>query len=178
MSLRVIGGLYGGRKLDAPVGRTTHPMGERIRNALFNSLAGSITDSTVLDAFAGTGALGIEALSRGAHRATFIEKDSIAHKCIQNNIQSLNIVNAQVVRATISSWLNTYDGEPFDVIFADPPYHDTQFPVIKRLTSLLRNDGLFVLGWPENQPVPLLESMTNIFNRQYAGARILIYKKV
>ncbi|MFA5107899.1 MAG: RsmD family RNA methyltransferase, partial [Patescibacteria group bacterium] len=74
MNIRIIAGTLGGRKIDAPDGRRTHPMSERIRNALFNSLGETVKDANVLDAFAGTGAVGIEALSRGAKHATFIER--------------------------------------------------------------------------------------------------------
>lgn len=174
--IRVIGGIYGGRKLDAPDGRTTHPMGERIRNALFNSLNDQVNGATVLDAFAGTGAVGIEALSRGAESAIFIEKDRIAQKCIANNIANLNLADAKLVKATVSAWLDTYKGPGFSIIFADPPYYDTQLAAITKLTSVLNKDGLLVLSWPETQPAPQLSGMEAVFDRTYAGARIVVYK--
>lgn len=177
MNIRVIGGVYGGRVLDAPDGRTTHPMGERIRNAVFNSLGGELTDATVLDAFAGTGAVGIEALSRGAVSAVFVEKDRIAQKCIANNLESLKIMKGQLVKTTVSNWLDTYEGGLFDIIFADPPYYDTQLNTVSRLTGLLRAGGLLVLSWPEAQEAPRLPDVDAVFDRVYAGARIAMYKK-
>ena len=75
MKLRVIAGVYGGRFLQSPTGNVTHPMGERIKGSLFNIIGGEIKGSVVLDAFAGSGALGIEALSRGAKFVTFIDND-------------------------------------------------------------------------------------------------------
>lgn len=174
--IRVIGGVYGGRKLDAPDGRTTHPMGERIRNAVFNSLGSTLTGATVLDAFAGTGAVGIEALSRGASHAVFVEKDRIAQKCISNNFTSLQVSNAQLIKAPVSSWLDIYAGEKFNIIFADPPYYDPQLPVIKRLSSLLQPGGTLVLSWPEQQAAPQLPGMQAVFERVYAGARIVMYE--
>lgn len=82
MNVRIISGKYGGRRIDAPDTTRTHPMSERIRNALFNSISSEINGATVLDAFAGTGAIGLEALSRGARRVTFIEKDRVAQKVL------------------------------------------------------------------------------------------------
>lgn len=176
--IRVVGGVYGGRKLDAPDGRTTHPMGERIRNALFNSIGSEIAGAQVLDAFAGTGAVGIEALSRGAKSAVFIEKDRIAQKCISNNIANLQISNARLVKATVSAWLQTHAGDKFDIIFADPPYNDTQLSVITKLAGLLKTEGTLVLSWPEQQPAPQLTGLEVTFDRVYAGARIVMYKFV
>ena len=107
MNIRVISGRYGSRKLDAPDGATTHPMSERIRNALFNSLGADIVGTTVLDAFAGSGAVGIEALSRGAAYATFIERDRIAHKIIAKNLETLGIDDAKLIHTTVASWDQT-----------------------------------------------------------------------
>lgn len=177
MNIRVVGGMYGGRTLDAPSGRTTHPMGERIRNALFNSLGGEVVGARILDAFAGTGAIGIEALSRGAASAIFVEKDKIAQKCLVNNIQALQIEQGQLIKTTVNNWLETYNGELFDIIFADPPYHDTQLGVIAKLSTMLKPEGTLVLSWPEQQPAPLLPGLAVTFERAYAGARIVMYKK-
>ena len=178
MNIRVIGGIYGGRKLDTPPGDKTHPMGERIRNALFNSLGSTIgPGTTVLDAFAGTGAVGIEALSRGANFVTFVEKDKIAQKCIQNNISALQIENAKLIKASVSSWLDTYAGDGFELIFADPPYHDTQLATIKKLAAVLRAGGTLVLSWPESDPAPYVnDRLQPVFDRVYAGARIVMYR--
>lgn len=178
MNIRVIGGAYGGRKLDAPAGDKTHPMGERIRNAVFNSLGDNLKGAKVLDVFAGTGAVGIEALSRGAKSAVFIERDKIAQKCIQNNIDALNIQNAELVKTSANSWLQAYSGGAFNIIFADPPYNDTQQVTVQRAVGLLADDGTFVLSWPEKQPAPRLDGLTVTFERVYAGARIIMYEKL
>lgn len=177
MNIRVIGGIYGGRVLDTPTGRTTHPMGERIRNAVFNSLGASVQGAKVLDAFAGTGAVGIEALSRGAESAVFIEKDKIAQKCIQNNITALGIARAQLVKATVHGWLQTYTGEPFDAVFADPPYYDTQQSTVMRLAQVVAPGGILVVSWPQADQAPDIPSMQPFFERTYAGARLVMYKK-
>ena len=176
MNIRVIGGRYGGRRLVTPSGDKTHPMGERIRNALFNSIGSDIVGKTVLDAFAGTGAVGIEALSRGAAQALFIEKDKTAQECIWQNMESLGIIDGSLVRATVRSWLDTYHGASFDIIFADPPYHDTQRATLQALLQLLKPSGTLVLSWPETQPAPVFNGADIYFERAYAGARIIMYK--
>ena len=93
--IRVIAGKYGGRKIDAPdfSNSRTKPMGERIRNAMFNRIGEEIRGARVLDAFAGTGSVGLEALSRGASFVTFVERDKIAQKILQKNVLSLGAEN-------------------------------------------------------------------------------------
>ena len=86
MRVRIISGEFGGRFIKTPPGSTTHPMGERVRSAMFNSLGESIRDARVLDAFAGSGAVGLEALSRGAESAVFVERDRVAQRVIAENI--------------------------------------------------------------------------------------------
>ncbi len=178
MNIRVIGGKYGGRKLDTPPGDKTHPMGERIRNAVFNSLGSMVNGARVLDIFAGTGAVGIEALSRGARSAVFIERDKIAQKCIQNNLSALRIENAELIKTSVNNWLQTYSSGKFEIIFADPPYYDTQQATVQKAVSLLEDGGTFVLSWPHNQPAPQLPGLSVAFERVYAGARIAMYEKV
>ena len=85
MNIRLISGIYGGRKIIAPGGSRTHPMSERVRNALFNSIGDEIVDADILDAFAGTGSIGLEALSRGAKRAVFVERDRLAQGILVEN---------------------------------------------------------------------------------------------
>lgn len=175
MSIRVIGGVYGGRTLDTPAGDKTHPMGERIRNAVFNSLGGTVEGVAVLDAFAGTGAVGIEALSRGAKTAVFIERDKIAKKCIQHNLTALGITNGQLVGTSVHNWLQHYAGPQFDIIFADPPYYDTQLATINQLQPLLAPGGTLVVSWPERAETPQLAGLALAFDRVYAGARIMMF---
>lgn len=176
MSVRVIGGVYGGRTLDTPPGDKTHPMGERIRNAVFNSLGDKLQGASVLDAFAGTGAVGIEALSRGATSAMFVEKDSVAQRCIVNNITLLKITNARLIKTSVGKWLQTYSGARFNIIFVDPPYNDTQLATIQKLTTVLVPGGMLVLSWPEQQPAPQVsDNLSPVFDRVYAGARIVMY---
>jgi 16S rRNA (guanine966-N2)-methyltransferase len=116
----------------APPGHTVRPTSDKARTAVFNALASRnfLVDATVVDLFAGSGALGIEALSRGAHSVTFVEQDRVAAECIRANLEHLRMTDqSQVVRADVSKWLDTAGPRPFAVgeeapllVLADPPY--------------------------------------------------------
>ena len=123
--MRVIGGSLGGRRLRAPVGRGTRPTAERVREALF-SILGDIDDASVLDLYAGSGALGIEALSRGAASAVFVERSASALAALRGNLQDLGLYApaVQVRRADVLGALGTARRrhETYDLVFIDPPY--------------------------------------------------------
>lgn len=177
MNIRVIAGKYGGRKLDAPGRSSTHAMSERARNAMFNIIGDTIQGARVLDAFAGSGSIGIEALSRGASECIFIEKDRVAAKIIQNNLSLLDAnKNGKVVSTTVSNWLETSDSDPFDVIFADPPYHDPQFSTVKRLFGLLKPGALMVLSHPGKGEVPSKTGVVVVDNRSYGNLNLTLYR--
>jgi len=121
--VRIIAGTWRGRPLDAPPGQGTRPTADRVRETLFSILAsrlGSFDGLRVADLFAGSGALGLEALSRGAAFATFVEKDSAAAAAIRRNAERLGA--AERIRILGGSALALPASEPFDLVFADPPY--------------------------------------------------------
>ena len=124
-SLRVIAGAHRGRRLRAPRGLATRPTGARVREALF-SILGDLAGSRVLDLYAGSGALGIEALSRGADMVVFVEHERAAVECIRENLAELGIVaKARVMPVTVSVALKSVGSEgppPFDLVFWDPPW--------------------------------------------------------
>jgi 16S rRNA (guanine966-N2)-methyltransferase len=123
--MRVIAGRLGGRRLQAPPGRVTRPTSDRVREAVF-AMLGSVEGAHVLDLFAGTGALGIEALSRGAHGAVFVERDTGALRALNANLQALAIApeTIEVRRSDALVALRTASArqETYDLIFIDPPY--------------------------------------------------------
>jgi 16S rRNA (guanine966-N2)-methyltransferase len=123
--VRVIAGRFGGRRLQAPRGRETRPTSERVREALFASL-GALDGEVVLDLFAGTGALAIEALSRGAARAVLVERDARALAVLKSNLAELEIASpeAEVRRGEALRALRTARerAETYDLVFVDPPY--------------------------------------------------------
>jgi 16S rRNA (guanine966-N2)-methyltransferase len=176
MRIRIISGKFGGRFIEAPDTSRTHPMGERIRNSLFNIL-GDISDKTVLDAFAGTGSIGFEAISRGAESVTFIERDRIAQKVIQQNIDLLNVHNtAKLIKSSVAAWDETSADQRFDLIFADPPYHDTQFSTVSRLFTHLNPNGLMVLSLPGRESAPTVNGVVVVDNRSYGDAALAFYR--
>ena len=177
MNVRIISGLDGGRIIDAPDRRSTHAMSERARNALFNSIASELEGARVLDAFAGSGSLGIEALSRGASYTVFIEKDRIAAKIIQKNLDLLKIQDGKVIKTTVSNWLETSDEELFDVILADPPYHDPQFSTVTRLFGLLKPGALMVLSHSGKGEVPSKTGVVVVDNRSYGNLNLTLYRR-
>ncbi len=177
MNVRIIAGEFGGRTIEGSGTDRTHPMSERIRNAIFNKIADEIEGKTVLDAFAGSGAIGFEAISRGAIDVTFVERDRIAQKIIQKNISTLKVQSrAQLIKSPVASWLNTNDRQ-FDLILADPPYHDPQLPTVSRLFALLKPNGLMVLSYPGRGERPTETGVVVVDNRSYGTASLAFYRK-
>lgn len=177
MRVRLISGTLGGRFIEAPDTSRTHPMSERIRGALFNML-GDVGGQYVLDAFAGTGALGFEALSRGAREATFIERDRIAQKIITENIESLQVEpQAKLIKSTIAAWDETAQDQMFDLIFADPPYNDVQFSTVSRLFTHLNPNGLMVLSHPGRESAPTVNGVVVVDKRNYGDAALAFYRR-
>jgi 16S rRNA (guanine966-N2)-methyltransferase len=121
--MRVVAGAYGGRRLAAPDGSATRPTSDRVREALFSVLGTSVEGARVLDLFAGSGALGIEALSRGAASAVFVDRAPRAIGAVRANLAALGI-DADVRRIEARAWLRTASArsEAYDLVFLDPPY--------------------------------------------------------
>jgi len=146
--MRIIGGQYRGRTLRAPKGRDVRPTTDRVREALFNLLAArrALDGARVLDLFAGTGALGLEALSRGAASALFIEQHAPTLRLAQQNAADLAIERAAFLRADAIAFLRRPSAERYDLAFADPPY---DLPALPGLPDLARPHlapgGLFAL---------------------------------
>lgn len=145
-ALRVVSGTAGGLRLDAPPGDTTRPTADRVREAVFNALdsLGAIADATVLDAFAGSGALGIEALSRGASHATFVDADATARRVVEGNLTRTGLAE----RATVVAGDGARHAErgPWDLVLLDPPYEiETWDELLGQVASGLADDGLIVV---------------------------------
>jgi len=175
--IRIIAGKYGSRVIKAPSGHVTHPMSERIRGALFNSVGTAIKDAEVLDAFAGSGALGLEAISRGAASVTFVERDRSALQVLAENIDLLDCAEvAKVINSGVASWSDKTT-ERFDLIFADPPYNDMQLSTVTRLFGLLKPNGLMVLSYPGRSEAPTGNNgVVVVDDRSYGTAALAFYR--
>lgn len=178
MNIRIISGEFGGRKIEAPDTGRTHPMSERIRNALFNSIGSEIQGADVLDVFAGTGAIGLEAISRGARRAVFVEKDRTAQQVLARNITTLSAeARSEIIRQAVDAWIDATGDQRFDVIFADPPYTDPQFSTVERIFGLLKPGGLMVLSHPGRGEIPTKTGVVVVDNRSYGNAYLTFYRR-
>lgn len=149
-TIRVIAGSAKGRRLETPKWDGLRPTSDRLRETLFNILAPRIDAARVLDGYAGTGALGIEALSRGASHATFVEKDARALKLIARNLEGAGFSAAPgactIIRAGFVETAVDYSGAPFDLVLLDPPYDDSALDAAVRAAGgIVSDDGLVVL---------------------------------
>ncbi len=151
-------------------------MSERVRGGLFNML-GDMTGLTVLDAFAGSGALSFEAISRGALAATAIDIDKSAAKVIASNAKDLGISDkVKVIRANASGWSDLNPLAQFDIVFAAPPYDDLQPKLVQKLVRHLATNGVLVLDWPGKMDLLELAGLTNIASKNYGDAQIGLYR--
>jgi 16S rRNA (guanine966-N2)-methyltransferase len=178
MNLRIIAGKFGGRTIQAPDGRITHPMGDRIRGSLFSIIGSEFENAEVLDTFAGTGSLGLESLSRGAKSVVFVERDRVAGRILTENIQSLGVDDKITTYSMgVSTWIDKNQGNFYDIIFADPPYNNLQLSTVARLGGLLKPNGLMVLSYPGKGEVPPVNGIVVVDNRSYGTASLAFYRK-
>lgn len=175
--MRIIAGKLGGRIFESPRGNRTHPMSDKMRGALFNTL-GDIEGLSVLDAFAGSGALSVEAISRGAQRSVAVDIDKQAAAAIAANANTLGISGrVKAIRASIVGWLDTSpDDLTFDIILADPPYDDLQPATLQALVARLRPAGVFVLSWPGKTAPPQLPPLEIAQTNDYGDSQLLFYR--
>jgi 16S rRNA (guanine966-N2)-methyltransferase len=177
VSPRVIAGRYGGRRLQAPPGAATRPTSDRVREALFSILGDRVEGARVLDLFAGSGALGLEALSRGAERATFVERAPGALAALRANVAALG-PGAEVVRADALRWLRTASAgaRQYDLVFLDPPYRRAAAlgaELSRLLPAVLAPGALVVSESDRRAPLELTIQATD--ERRYGDTLIRIH---
>ncbi len=176
--MRIIAGSRKGARIFAPKGET-RPTGDRVREAAFN-LIGPVDEMVVLDLFAGSGAMGLEALSRGAESVVFVESDRDAQRVIERNLEKLDLKGARVVKADVRRALaaESAAGRRYDLVLVDPPYRmlDSLLPTLsKYLPALLVEDGLIVVesSAREQPALPLAERTS----RKYGSARLTLFEQ-
>jgi 16S rRNA (guanine966-N2)-methyltransferase len=185
-AMRIVGGQFKGRAIAAPAGRDTRPTGDRAREAVFNILAHApwsqgVEGRRVLDLFAGSGALGLEAMSRGAVFALFVETDAAARGAIRDNIETLGLFGTTRIHRRDATDLGVKPagvGEPFDLVFLDPPYgKGLGERAISKLGTggWISADALIVLevGADETPVTPAFETLDT---RDYGAAKVVFLK--
>jgi 16S rRNA (guanine966-N2)-methyltransferase len=171
--VRIVAGEYKGRRLRMPRGAPTRPTADRVREALF-SMLGDVTGARVLDLYAGSGALGIEALSRGAASAVFVERDARAAAAIQANLDTVG-AEAEVSRQDALAFVRR-DRRSYDLVFCDPPYDSgprIAAPLAEGLPALLSTDARIVTESDKRNPLELPFPLLR--ERTYGDTRIAIH---
>ncbi len=181
--MRVIGGEWGGRRLYAPEGNDTRPTADRVREALFNIIREDTWDAEVLDVFSGSGALSIEALSRGARHAVLIESSRKAAQIIRKNLDLCGAgEKAQLIIAPWESALPSLRGKQFSLVMLDPPYRlvEAYQQVAHRLLheGMLQENALLVMEHARGVEIPGLEPEFEIFDTRRYGEVCLSLARV
>jgi 16S rRNA (guanine966-N2)-methyltransferase len=180
--VRVTGGRLAGRRFRAPRGAAVRPTADRVRESLFASLP-SLEGARVLDLYAGSGALGIEALSRGAAHAVFVERARAAAACLEANLDALGLRGAsRVVRADVRATLGRLAREAgrFDLILADPPYGDPRLGAVLRALAaaeLLAPEGTLVLETSWRHPPGDALGLGPVGERRYGETLVRFYER-
>jgi 16S rRNA (guanine966-N2)-methyltransferase len=175
---RVTAGSSRGRRLKTPPGRSTRPTTSLVREALFNIIGDSIRGARVLDLFAGAGTLGIEALSRGAATATFVERDRACANIVAENLAATGFAQqGDVVSADAMDWVKAHAGNlaSYNLLIMDPPYRDglTLAAALETLDRVaLRDQALVVVEHHRSQSLPPLEHLTLVRERDYGTTRL------
>lgn len=176
--MRVITGLAKGRRLTAPKGRATRPMQDRIKENVFNIIADRTLDAVVLDVFAGSGSLGVEALSRGAARAVFVDSSPEAVKAIATNTGVCGFeARSTIIRGQLPGALRGMRQE-YDLIFADPPFRiavSELVEVVEVLGQLLEDEGLLTLQTTTAMALPEFTGLALHDKRKYGQSLITMY---
>jgi len=171
--VRIVAGTHRGHRIAAPKGRETRPTSDRVRENAFN-LIGPVDGADVLDLFAGSGAMGLEALSRGAGRAVFVESDRDACRVINANLDKLRLQGTvlcqDVVRAVAQ------ERARYDLVLCDPPYDYDPERLAPQLARLVADDGLVVWESSSRLPPPVLPGLSERTSRTYGSARLTLFE--
>lgn len=170
--LRIVAGNWRSRFLQIAEVDGLRPTSERIRETLFNWLAPGIHGARCLDLCAGTGALGLEALSRGASEAVFVERSPIAVRALQVNVESLGATAAEILNADARDYLASSDARPFDIVFLDPPFkaelHDELCRLLQKKNWLAANARIYIES-DKDQPAVKVPEGWQVLKSKTAG---------
>lgn len=184
--MRITGGIAGGRTLKVPRSDSIRPTQDRVREALFSILYPELAGAAFLDLFAGSGAVGLEALSRGAGRVTFVESNRRHIATLRENLAFIakgTTVRTDVVSADVYRWLSSYAGDGFDIAFADPPYalgeekgYSTVLATLAR-QNVVKECGLFIAEMTAVQKAEETPGWELLRDRTYGKTRLCIWRR-
>jgi len=171
--MRIIAGSHRGHRIAAPAGRDTRPTSDRVRENAFN-LIGPVDGADVLDLFAGSGALGLEALSRGAATATFVEADKEACRTINANLDKLKLRGTVLCQDAVRALAREH--RRYDLVLCDPPYDYGHAKLAQHLAGLLTDDGVLVYETSSRADPLDLPGLGVRTSRKYGSARLTLYE--
>jgi len=178
--MRIIAGKAKGRSLKVPRD-VSRPTTDRVRESVFGQLSEFLPEARVLDLFAGSGGLGLEALSRGANSCVFVDQHRGACRVIEQNLQKTDLKNGRVISQDVISFLKS-EQEPYDLIFADPPYADGLKDLAAELVALdawkrwLSPEGYLIVERESTGEIPSADCLELVRKKDYGRSRILIYQ--
>jgi 16S rRNA (guanine(966)-N(2))-methyltransferase RsmD len=176
--MRIIAGSFKGRKLVSPKGLNTRPTSDRVREAIFSIIGDIVEDARVLDLYSGTGAMGLEALSRGASQAVFVETDQAALRCLQVNIEAVGCrERTRIINRPVLSYLEkTGPNDGFDLVFADPPYAGDlgtlTLKAISKHAKPLKGCLIILEHAPGRPPETVPDKMDRVDTRKYGNTGV------
>lgn len=177
--MRIITGAARGKRISAPDGREVRPTPERVKEGIFSALQFDIEGRRVLDLFAGSGQLGIEALSRGAESCTFVDASDISVKTVEKNLRITGLEeNARVIRSDFNTFAAS-SHDVFDIVFLDPPYSaGLLMPAIKAVLPLMSDYGMIVCEYPpEIKPEPTVGGFSVTRTYRYGKVLVSVYRR-
>ncbi|WP_268869704.1 16S rRNA (guanine(966)-N(2))-methyltransferase RsmD [Mycoplasmopsis felifaucium] len=180
--IRIISGKYRHRQIEQPDTKNTRPTMDRVREAIFSSIRFEISEKIVLDLFAGSGSIGIEALSNGAMKAVLVDNDKNAIKTIKQNISSLGINNAEVFACNSLDFLQKFTGREFDFIFLDPPY--AEYDLLNQCLELIKQNkflskfGQIIIETDDLDKIIVPSGLVVVKQKQYGQVYILYINNI
>lgn len=181
--MRITGGELRGRRIKTPPGSRVRPTQDAVREALFSMLATRVANAAFADLFAGSGAVGLEAWSRGARSVCWVEEQPAVARMLADNVRTLCGEQGRIVRDDVFRWLKRPpEGPPFDIVYADPPYGDdtTDDGIEEVMTRLAASgamaaDGLFIAEQRTGRPMPAARGWSRLKDRRYGHTRLTLF---
>jgi 16S rRNA (guanine966-N2)-methyltransferase len=175
--LRVISGKYKSRQLVQPTPEITRPTTDRAKEAIFSMLQHNLKNKIVLDLFAGSGSLGIEAISQGAMKAIFVDNNRAAINVINENVNNLEITNCEINAMSALDYLKRRTGSQYDIVFLDPPFSDVESYNLTinyiAKNNMLKTNGLIIVEIDDVKKLKLPSNLTFQKNKQYGKSHII-----